>query len=52
MLFYKYLYTHNGEMVEENTNGGTDYKFQKSLKSEANICTQYCIELDKIEFYI
>ena len=52
MLFYKYLYTHNGEMVEEHDNGGTDYKFQKSLKSEANKCAQYCIELDKIEFYI
>ena len=52
MLFYKYLYTRNGETVEENANGGIDHKFQKSLKSEANICAQYSIELDKIEFYI
>lgn len=52
MVFYKYLYTHNGEIVEEKTKTEFDVGARKSLKMEGYECSQFCEELEYTEFYI
>lgn len=52
MLFYKYTYTPNGEMIEEKTKTEFNVGMRKSLKIEGYECSQFCEELEYTEFYI
>ena len=52
MLFYKYTYTSNGEMIEEKAKTEFNVGMRKSLKMEGYECSQFCEELEYIEFYI
>lgn len=52
MLFYKYTYTYNGEEIQEKSKSELDINKKKTLKPEGYECSQFCEELEDVEFYI
>ena len=52
MLFYKYTYSCNGEEIQEQSKTEFHINAKKTLKPEGYECSQFCEELEDIEFYI
>lgn len=52
MLFYKYTYSINGELIEEKNNENKIRPWNKDLNPEGIICMEFCEEMDDVKFYI
>lgn len=52
MLFYKYIYSRNGEVFEENKDDKKNFVHRARFQPEGYECSQFCEELEDIEFYI